>query len=88
MVKVWKKIKTAVKEVFNLLTNLLCPVMSAICVIMEVFQLPAGAIQAVKNAEYWCWKVAGTKTNIDDLLEKVDDAVEKTEAGHNQIKND
>lgn len=88
MKKIWKKIKTAVKEVFNLLTNLLCPVMSAICVVMEVLQFPSSAIQAVKKAEYWCWKVAGTKNNIDDLLEKVDDAVEKTEEEHNQIKND
>ena len=49
--------------------------------LMEVFQLPTAAIQAVKKAEYWCWKAAGTKDDIDNFLDKVEDAIEKTEEG-------
>lgn len=81
MSKFWKKVKCAVKEIFNFLTNLLCPVLSLVCALMEVFGLPTKAIQAVKKAEYWCWYAAGTKETIDNFVEKVEDAIEKTEEG-------
>ena len=81
MSKFWKKVKCAVKEVFNFLTNLLCPVLSLVCALMEVFGLPTKAIQAVKKAEYWCWYAAGTKDTIDHFVDKVEDAIEKTEEG-------
>lgn len=81
MSKFWKKVKCAVKEIFNFLTNLLCPILSLVCALMEVFGLPTKAIQAVKKAEYWCWYAAGTKETIDNFVEKVEDAIEKTEEG-------
>ena len=81
MSKFWKKVKCAVKEIFNFLTNLLCPVLSLVCALMEVFGLPTKAIQAVKKAEYWCWYAAGTKETIDNFVDKVEDAIEKTEDG-------
>ena len=81
MSKFWKKVKCAVKEVFNFLTNLLCPILSLVCALMEVFGLPTKAIQAVKKAEYWCWYAAGTKDTIDNFVDKVEDAIEKTEEG-------
>lgn len=81
MSKFWKKVKCAVKEIFNFLTNLLCPVLSLVCALMEVFGLPTKAIQAVKKAEYWCWYAAGTKETIDNFVDKVEDAIEKTEEG-------
>lgn len=79
MKKVWKKIKCAVKEIFNLLTNLCTPVMSALCVLAEALQLPTSVISALKKAEYWCWKACGTKDSIDKFIESVDDAIEKTD---------
>lgn len=81
MSKFWKKVKCAVREIFNFLTNLLCPILSLVCALMEVFGLPTKAIQAVKKAEYWCWYAAGTKETIDNFVEKVEDAIEKTEEG-------
>ena len=74
----WKKIKCAVKELFNLLTNLACPVLAALCLVAELLQLPTSWIKALKKAEYWCWKVAGTQDAIEHFVEQVDDAVEKT----------
>lgn len=71
-----KKIKCAVREVFNLLTNALCPIISAICVIAEVFQLPAKAIRGIKKAEYWLWKLCGTKEKIDEMIDKIDNTIE------------
>ena len=81
MSKFWKKVKCAVKEIFNFLTNLLCPILSLVCALMEFFGLPTKAIQAVKKAEYWCWYAAGTKDTIDHFVDKVEDAIEKTEEG-------
>ena len=79
MSKFWKKLKCVVKEIFNFLTNLICPVLSLVCALMEAFNLPTKAIQAVKKAEYWCWYAAGTKDDIDHFLENVEDALIKTE---------
>lgn len=77
----WKKIKCAVKEVFNFLTNLLCPVASLVCVLMELLQLPTPAIKAVKKVEYWLWYAAGTKEDIDNFVDSVEDAIIATEEG-------
>lgn len=74
----WKKIKCAVKETFNFLTNLICPVLAALCILAELFNLPTAWIKGLKKAEYWCWQVAGTKDIIEDFVEQVEDAVEKT----------
>ena len=74
----WKKIKCAVKEIFNFLTNLICPVMSALCILAELLNLPTSWIKGLKKAEYWCWQVAGTKDAIENFVDKVEDAVEET----------
>lgn len=74
----WKKIKCAVKEIFNFLTNLVCPLLSALCILCELFNLPTSWIQGLKKAEYWCWQAAGTKEVIDDFIEQIDDAVKNT----------
>lgn len=85
MKKVWTKIKLFMREMLNLLTNLFCPVVSAICALMELFQLPTSAINAVKNVEHWFWNIAGTKDKIEEIIDKVDDAVEKTDSEHQEL---
>lgn len=85
MKKVWKKIKLAMREALNLLTNLLCPVVSAVCVVLEVCQCPASMVSAVKKVEYWFWKIGGTKDAIEDLIGKVDGAIDKTEEEHDKL---
>lgn len=52
MKKVWSKIKCFIKELGNILTNMLCPICSIIIAAMEVGQLPASAIQFMKKVEY------------------------------------
>lgn len=79
MSKVWKKIKCAVREFFNILTNLCCPVLAAVCLVMEVLQLPTKAIEAVKKLEHLCWNVSGTQDTIKNFVDQVDVAIEKTE---------
>lgn len=75
----WKKIKCAVKEVLNLITNLFTPVMSGLCVLAELLQLPTSVISALKRAEYWLWKACGTKDAINDFIDTVDKAVDKAD---------
>lgn len=74
----WKKIKCAVKEVFNFLTNLVCPVMAALCLVAELLNLPTAWIKVLKTVEYWCWNVAGTKEIIENFVDQVEDAVKQT----------
>ena len=74
----WKKFKCAFKEVLNLLTNLLTPFVSALCLLAELLQLPTGVIQGLKKAEYWCWNACGTSKHIDQFVEQVDDMVDMT----------
>lgn len=75
---VWKKIKCAAKECLNLLTNLITPLISALCLLAEVLQLPTNVIKALKKAEYWCWNACGTADDIENFIDTVDKAVDKT----------
>lgn len=79
MKKIWKKFKLFWKELGNILTNLLCPVLAVIAAGMELCQLPTKWIQGVKKAEYWCWKLCGTKENIDKIVDKIDEVVNTPE---------
>ena len=77
MKNVWKKIKLFFKELGNFLTNLLCPIISVVAAGMELCQFPISWINAVKKAEYWCWKACGTKEVIDKIIDTIDKSIEK-----------
>lgn len=76
MKKFWEKIKIFGKELFNALTNLLCPILSIICAFAELIHLPDAVIQGLKKAEYWCFFVSGTKESIDKLANTIDKSIE------------
>lgn len=78
MKKVWSKIKCFIKEIGNILTNMLCPICAIIIAAMEVGQLPASAIQFMKKVEYWLFYACGTKDMIDEIVEVVDKSVVNT----------
>lgn len=71
----WKKFKLFWKELGNIFTNMLCPLLSTIVAILEIFGLPINWINAVKQAEYWCWNACGTKEKIDEIVEGVDSII-------------
>ena len=80
MKKVWEKIKCFIKEIGNVLTDILCPICSIVAAAMEVGQLPASWIKAVKKVEYWLFYACGTKDVIDQIVGTIDIAVQnKTE---------
>lgn len=74
-----KKIKLFFKELGNALTNILCPLVSIVVALMELFQLPTAWIQIVKKVEHWAWYLSGTKDDIDKILEEVEEIVEEGE---------
>lgn len=76
MKKFWEKLKIFGKELFNALTNLLCPILSIICAFAELVHLPDSVIQGLKKAEYWCFFVSGTKESIDKLANTIDKSIE------------
>ena len=77
MKKFWKKFKIFWVEIGNILTNILCPVIAVVAAGMELCQLPASWIQAVKKVEYWCWYACGTKEKLDKIVDKVDEILEE-----------
>lgn len=68
----WSKFKIFWKELGNILTNILCPLVSLIIAIMEAFQLPINTISAMKKVEYWLFYACGTKETIDNIIENVE----------------
>ncbi len=76
---VWTKILIGVKEVGNVITNMLCPLTSILVVIATMFQLPIGVVKALKTAEEWLWKASGTATAVEEAIKKQ----EEKEKGEN-----
>ena len=76
MKKVWEVIKRVVKELFNALTNLLCPILSVLSAFAQLVHLPKSVIKSLKDAEYWCFFVSGTKKSVDKIAESIDESIE------------
>lgn len=81
--KYWSKIKLFWKEVGNLLTNVLCPLLGILTAIFEVVGAPINWIQSLKKAEYWCWNACGTKEDIDSIIDAADEIVERLDNNDN-----
>lgn len=76
----WEKFKLFWRELGNVFTNMLCPLLSAIVAILEIFGLPISWINAVKQAEYWCWNACGTKEDLDKIVDSVDQIIKNGES--------
>lgn len=83
----WKKFKMFWRELGNLLTNVLCPLLAVIAAMLEIFGAPIAWINGVKKAEYWCWNASGTKKKIDNIIEEIDKVVDKLPEGENKNVN-
>lgn len=79
----WEKFKLFWRELGNVFTNILCPLLSAIVAILEIFGLPISWINSVKQAEYWCWNACGTKNKIDSIIDVADKIVEELDNNDN-----
>ena len=75
MKKFWEKFKIFWKELGNVLTNLLCPVMSILCAGAELLQLPTSVIQTLKKIEVWLFFACGTQKSLNALEDITDKAL-------------
>lgn len=73
----WAKFKLFWRELGNILTNVLCPIVSLVIAIMEILHLPISAISFMKKVEYWLFFASGTKEKIDEIIEDVDKKTEE-----------
>lgn len=81
----WNKFKLFWKELGNILTNLLCPILSILCALAELLHLPTSVINALKKAEHWAFYASATKPMIDAIIESTnkkleDEKIDYTEA--------
>jgi predicted secreted Zn-dependent protease len=59
------------KEIMNVLTNILVPLVSLLVMIAELLPfIPIGAVNVLKKIEYWMFYAAGTSKDIEKKLEE------------------
>ena len=68
--KIKDRIVLFVKEVGNILTNLLIPAVGLFIVIAEILPIPRKYIGYLKTVEYWLFYAAGTAEKIDENIKK------------------
>lgn len=76
MKKFWEKFKLFWKELGNILTDLLCPILSILCALSELLHLPDSVIKALKKAEHWAFYASATKPLIDSIIDSADKKLE------------
>lgn len=67
---VMKRVHLFLKEILNVLGNVLVPLVSLVVLIMEILPVPITWIEAVKKAEYWLFYVSGTGERIEEIIEE------------------
>lgn len=65
-----KRVHLFLKEILNVLGNILVPFVSLVVLIMEILPVPTTWIEAVKKAEYWLFYAAGTGEKIEEIIEE------------------
>lgn len=73
--KLWTKIKIFFKELLNIATNVACPILSALCAIAELCQLPGTVIEGIKKVEYKAFEVCGTAKQIAEYVENTEQQI-------------
>jgi hypothetical protein len=69
MKTVLKRVALFLREIGNLLSNILVPLVSLIIAIMELFPIPMGWIKIAKKVEHWLFYAYGTSKKIEEIIE-------------------
>ena len=70
MKKFFQRLKVIVKEVFNVITNFLVPIISLVIAILEILPIPMKFVKIVKTVEYWLFYAAGTAEDIEKAIDE------------------
>ena len=65
-----KRVKLFIREIGNLLANVLVPLVSLLILIVDLFPVPTAIIAWMKKIEYWLFFASGTADKIDKILEE------------------
>ena len=77
MKKVLKRISLFLKELVNILANVLVPVAALVAAILEILPVSMKWVKMVKDAEDFLYHLSGTGTKIRDQVEKQIEELEK-----------
>ena len=64
--KIKNRVLLILKEVGNLLTNFLIPLVGLVILIAEILPIPRMYIKFLKTVEYWLFYASGTADNIEE----------------------
>ena len=65
MQKFTDRVKLIVKEIGNIITNILIPLWGVVMLVCETFGVPDKILSELKKVEYILWELSGTKDIID-----------------------
>ena len=68
MNKILKRVKLFLKEVMNVLTDVLVPLVALIIAILELLPVPFIWIRVLKQAEHILFKAFGTLEDIEEII--------------------
>lgn len=68
--KIKNRVVLILKEIFNILTNLLIPLLGLIILIVEFLPLPGIITKVLKTIEYWLFYFSGTAKNIEEGIQE------------------
>lgn len=71
MNKLYKRVKLFFKEIGNILTNTLIPVVGLVILIAEILPIPVTYIKYLKLVEYWLFYASGTADQISEEIKKM-----------------
>lgn len=74
---VGRKVFWFIREVGNLIGNLFVPVASILVGVAELLQAPVKVIKALKDFEYWLFKIGGTLPVIEKAVDEVEKVLDK-----------
>ena len=77
MKKILKRISFFLKELLNLIADILVPLAALVAAIMQLLPVPLKWVNAVKKIENWLYYAKGTGDQIKEEIDKVEKDLKK-----------
>ncbi len=77
MKKVLKRISFFLKEILNIITDILVPLVALVAAILQLLPVPLKWINVVKKIENWLYYAKGTGDKIKEEVDKIEKDLKK-----------
>lgn len=77
MKKVLKRVSFFLKEVLNIITDILVPLVALVAAILQLLPVPLKWIHVVKRIENWLYYAKGTGDKIKEEVDKIEKELKK-----------